>query len=179
MSSLIPVTTVKLVTHLPLLDLLPERDHLSWVRGGEGLVGWGVYAKTTVRGPRRFRDAREWWQSQLATLSVTNTLSISGTGPLLFSSFSFDENEESVLIFPEIVVGTRAGISWMTWVGDKAQPYLPKKVPDLVQPEFTWRDGTLTPNEWMSRVATAIGEIEIGELEKVVLARDLIAVRVH
>ena len=63
----------------------------------------------------------------------------------------------------------------MTWIGDKAQPYLPKKAPDLIQPEFAWRDGSLTPNEWMSRVATAIGEIEIGELEKVVLARDLIA----
>jgi menaquinone-specific isochorismate synthase len=176
MTSLIPVTTSKLASHLPLLDLLPEQDHLSWVRGGQGLVGWGVYAKTTVRGPRRFRDARDWWQNQLATLSVTNTLNISGTGPILFTSFSFDENEESVLVIPEIVVGARAGISWMTWIGDKAQPYLPKKAPDLVHPEFTWRDGSLTPNEWMSRVATAIGEIEIGELEKVVLARDLIAV---
>ena len=176
MSSLVPVTTSKVTSHLPLLDLLPARDGLSWVRGGQGLVGWGVYAKTTVRGPHRFRDARQWWHQQLATLSVTNTLNISGTGPLLFTSFSFDENEESVLVIPEIVVGARSGLSWMTWIGDKAQPYLPKKTPDLVHPEFTWRDGSLTPNEWMSRVATAIGEIEVGELEKVVLARDLIAI---
>jgi menaquinone-specific isochorismate synthase len=176
MTSLIPVTTSKVSSHLPLLDLLPESGPLSWVRGGQGVVGWGVYAKTTVRGPHRFRDAREWWHQQLATLSVTNTLNISGTGPILFASFAFDENEESVLVIPEIVVGARSGTSWMTWIGDKAQPYLPKKAPDLAQPDFTWRDGSLTPNEWMSRVATAIGEIEIGELEKVVLARDLIAV---
>ena len=165
-----------MASHLPLLDLLPARDGLSWVRGGQGLVGWGVYAKTTVRGPHRFRDARQWWHQQLATLSVTNTLNISGTGPILFTSFSFDENEESVLVIPEIVVGARSGLSWMTWIGDKAQPYLPKKAPDLLHPEFTWRDGSLSPNEWMSRVATAIGEIEVGELEKVVLARDLVAV---
>jgi menaquinone-specific isochorismate synthase len=176
MNSLIPVTTSKVASHLPLLDLLPARDGVSWVRGGQGLVGWGVYAKTTVRGPHRFRDARQWWHQQRATLSVTNTLNISGTGPLLFTSFSFDENEESVLLIPEIVVGARSGLSWITWIGDKAQPYLPKKAPDLLHPEFTWRDGSLSPNEWMSRVATAIGEIEIGELEKVVLARDLIAV---
>ena len=175
MSSLIPVTTLKVTSHLPLLDLLPSRDGLSWVRGGQGLVGWGVYAKTIVRGSHRFRDARTWWQDQLSTFSVTNTLNVSGTGPILFTSFSFDEDEDSVLIIPEIVVGARAGVSWMTWIGDKAQPYLPKKAPDLIQPEFAWRDGSLTPNEWMSRVATAIGEIEIGELEKVVLARDLIA----
>ena len=176
MSSLVPVTTSKVTSHLPLLDLLPARDGLSWVRGGQGLVGWGVYAKTTVRGPHRFRDARQWWHQQRATLSVTNTLNISGTGPLLFTSFSFDENEESVLVIPEIVVGARSGLSWITWIGDKAQPYLPKKAPDLLHPEFTWRDGSLSPNEWMSRVATAIGEIEVGELEKVVLARDLIAI---
>jgi menaquinone-specific isochorismate synthase len=175
-SSLVPVTTSKVASHLPLLDLLPARDGLSWVRGGQGLVGWGVFAKTTVRGPHRFRDARQWWHQQLATLSVTNTLNISGTGPILFTSFAFDENEESVLVIPEIVVGARSGLSWITWIGDRAQPYLPKKAPDLLHPEFTWRDGSLTPNEWMSRVATAIGEIEIGELEKVVLARDLIAV---
>jgi menaquinone-specific isochorismate synthase len=176
MTSLIPVTTSKVASHLPLLDLLPARDGLSWVRGGQGLVGWDVYAKTTVRGPHRFRDARQWWHQQLATLSVTNTLNVGGTGPILFTSFSFDENEESVLVIPEIVVGARSGLSWITWIGDKAQPYLPKKAPDLLHPEFTWRDGSLTPNEWMSRVATAIGEIEIGELEKVVLARDLIAI---
>jgi menaquinone-specific isochorismate synthase len=175
MTSLIPVTTSKVSSHLPLLDLLPESGGLSWVRGGQGLVGWGEYAKTTVRGPHRFRDARQWWQDQLATFNVVNTLNISGTGPILFTSFSFDEDEESVLVIPQVVVGTRSGTSWMTWIGDKAQPYLPKKAPELTQADFTWADGSLTPNEWMSRVATAIGEIEIGELEKVVLARDLIA----
>jgi len=175
-SSLIPVTTSKVSSHLPLLDLLPDRDGLSWVRGGQGLVGWGQYAKTTVKGPNRFRDARQWWEEQLATFNVVNTLNVSGTGPILFTSFSFDEDEESVLVIPEIVVGTRAGVSWMTWIGDKAQPYLPKKAPALTPAEFSWGDGSLTPNEWMSRVATAIGEIEIGDLEKVVLARDLVAV---
>ena len=175
-SSLIPVTTSKVSSHLPLLDLLPDRGGLSWVRGGQGVVGWGQYAKTTVKGANRFRDARQWWEEQLATFNVVNTLNVSGTGPILFTSFSFDEDEESVLIIPEIVVGTRAGVSWMTWIGDKAQPYLPKKAPTLIPADFSWGDGSLTPNEWMSRVATAIGEIEIGDLEKVVLARDLVAV---
>lgn len=175
-SSLIPVTTTKVSSHLPLLDLIPDRGGLSWVRGGQGLVGWGEYAKTTVKGPNRFRDARQWWEDQLATFNVVNTLNVSGTGPILFTSFSFDEDEESVLVIPEIIVGTRAGVSWMTWIGDKAQPYLPKKAPALTPAEFSWGDGSLTPNEWMSRVATAIGEIEIGDLEKVVLARDLVAV---
>ncbi|NDF89787.1 MAG: isochorismate synthase, partial [Actinobacteria bacterium] len=54
MTSLIPVTTTRLGEHLPLLDLLPDSAPTAWVRGGEGLVGWGVYATTTVSGPHRF-----------------------------------------------------------------------------------------------------------------------------
>ena len=114
MSSLIPVTTAKVSSHLPLLDLLPESDALSWVRGGQGIVGWGQYAKTTVSGPNRFRDAREWWTEQLATFYVVNTLNISGTGPILFTSFSFDENEESVLVIPQVVVGTPVSYTHLT-----------------------------------------------------------------
>lgn len=44
MASLIPVTTTRIGGHLPLLDLLPDDHPLSWVRNGEGLVGWGVHA---------------------------------------------------------------------------------------------------------------------------------------
>ena len=29
---------------LPLLDLLPRHEAVSWLRRGEGLVGWGVAA---------------------------------------------------------------------------------------------------------------------------------------
>lgn len=41
MTPSIPVTTSRLSEHLPLLDLLPENDPVAWVRGGDGLVGWG------------------------------------------------------------------------------------------------------------------------------------------
>ena len=47
MTSLIPVTTTRLGDHPPLLDLLPDSAPTAWVRGGEGLVGWGVHATTT------------------------------------------------------------------------------------------------------------------------------------
>jgi menaquinone-specific isochorismate synthase len=42
MPSLIPVTSARLGDHLPLLELLPDNAPLTWVRGGDGLVGWGV-----------------------------------------------------------------------------------------------------------------------------------------
>jgi menaquinone-specific isochorismate synthase len=173
MPQLIPVTTTRLGEHLPLLELLPESAPVSWVRGGDGLVGWGSYASTKVSGPSRFNDARTWWHKQLEKLSISDSVHASGTGPILFTSFSFDENEESVLVIPEVIVGMRNGNSWITWIGDQAQPKLVESAQYLEDAEYNWGDGSISPAEWQLRVAQAIREIESTKLEKVVLARDL------
>ena len=174
MPSLIPVTSARLGEHLPLLELLPDDAPLSWVRGGDGLVGWGSYAKTAVSGANRFADARTWWHQQLEKFAISDSVHLSGTGPVLFASFSFDPDEESVLVIPKIVVGMRNGSSWITWIGDQPQPALQEEKEMLADAEFNWGDGSLSPAEWQLRVAKAIDEIEKTELEKVVLARDLI-----
>jgi len=173
MPSLIPVTSARLGEHLPLLELLTDDAPVSWVRGGDGLVGWGIYATTVVSGPNRFADARKWWHQQLETFSVSDSVHLSGTGPVLFTSFSFDQDEESVLVIPKIVVGMRNGSSWITWIGDQPQPALQETKQLLEDAEFNWGDGSLSPAEWQLRVAEAIKEIEKTDLEKVVLARDL------
>ena len=72
MVQLVPVTTTRLGEHLPLLDLLPDTQPLAWVRSGEGLVGWGTYATTTVSGPHRFAEARHWWEKQLEKLTAVS-----------------------------------------------------------------------------------------------------------
>ena len=173
MQPLTPITTSRLGDHLPLLELLPEGSPLSWVRGGDGLVGWGVYATTKVSGKNRFEDARTWWHQQLGTLSVLNDVHGSGTGPVLFTSFSFDPDEESILVIPEVIVGMRNGSSWITWTGAEKQPVLPSEPTELLSPRFTWGEGTLNEQQWMERVSTAINEIIQSPLEKVVLARDI------
>jgi menaquinone-specific isochorismate synthase len=173
MAQLISVTTARLGEHLPLLELLPDSAPVSWVRGGDGLVGWGAYATTKVSGANRFSDARTWWHQQLEKFSVSDSVHASGTGPILFTSFSFDESEESELVIPEVVVGMRNGSSWITWIGDKAQPKLAQSAQVLEDTEYNWGDGSLSPSEWQIRVAKAIKEIEDRNLEKVVLARDL------
>ena len=118
MSPLVPVTTHRSGTHLPLLELLPDNSPVSLVRGNEGLVGWGIYARTTVTGRDRFEKAREWWHQQLETFSIDNAVHASGTGPVLFTSFSFDRNNESVLIITKVIVGQKNAESWITWIGD-------------------------------------------------------------
>lgn len=173
MPQLTSVTTARLGEHLPLLELLPDANPLSWVRGGDGLIGWGVHATTTVTGPNRFHDARAWWHEQLKKLAVTDSVHSNGTGPILFTSFSFSPEEESVLVIPKVIVGKRGDESWITWFGEMPQPQLLDEVENLNQPSYTWRNGSLTSDQWEERVAVAIHAIQSKAIDKVVLARDL------
>jgi menaquinone-specific isochorismate synthase len=173
MVSLIPVTTTRIGEHLPLFELLPDSNPVSWVRNGEGLVGWGIHATITVTGRNRFEEARDWWHHQLETFSISNSVHGSGTGPVLFTSFSFDRNQESVLVIPQIVVGQRASQSWITWIGDTSQPVLRDRAETFPSGKFTFGEGSLSTDAWKERVAEAIKRIEKSEVDKVVLARDL------
>jgi menaquinone-specific isochorismate synthase len=175
MPSLTPVTTVRLGEHLPLLDLLPKGENFSWVRGGDGVVGWGVHASTTVKGPNRFNEARTWCHSQLEKFAITNNVQGSATGPILFTSFSFSPDEESVLVIPKVIVGMNSGISWITWVGSDSQPQLLDSPDKVSNPTLTWTNVEQASEHWITRVAQAVARIHSGDIEKVVLARDLTA----
>ena len=176
MPQLIPVTTTRLGGHIPLLELLPDAQPLSWVRGGDGMVGWGVFAQTKVKGPDRFNQARMWWHDQLEKFAVTDSVHTTGTGPLLFASFSYSDSEQSVLIIPEVVVGMKGGKSWITWIGDKPQPVLLERAEPLNSLSYTWSNGTISTQVWKENISSAIKKIQDGKIDKVVLARDLNAV---
>ena len=175
MPSLTPVTTVRLGEHLPLLELLPKGENFSWVRGGDGVIGWGIHASTTVKGPNRFNDARTWWHSQLEKFAITNNVQGSATGPILFTSFSFSPDEESVLVIPKVIVGMNSGISWITWIGSDSQPQLLDSTDKVSNPTLTWKNDEQASEHWITRVAQAVARIHSGDIEKVVLARDLTA----
>jgi menaquinone-specific isochorismate synthase len=173
--ALIPVTTNRIGSHLPLLDLLPDEEQFSWVRSSEGLVGWGEYASIRVSGRNRFEEVRAWWHKHLETFSIADSVHGSGTGPVLFTSFSFDRNEESYAFIPRVIVGKKGDKSWITWIGAGSQPSLAESPIVHTSQEFSWSAGTLSEAEWKKRVGQAIEKIESGSVEKVVLARDLIA----
>jgi len=170
------ITTELLGEHLPL-ELISTNLEITaaWIRGGEGLIGFGEWKSSSVKGKNRFVDSRKWWHEQLATLKIQNNVHGSGTGPILFSSFAFDPSEESKLVIPEIIIGHKGGKSWITWIGDQTQPAITKYVTKNQRGEVKFEAGALSEDEWMKRVASAVEKIKDGELEKVVLARDLIA----
>lgn len=167
------VNTLRLGAHLPLLELLPDQNPFTWVRNGEGLVGWGIFASTKVKGPNRFDDARKWWHQQLDNFEINNEVHGPGTGPILFTSFSFDEEQESELVIPKVVVGTRNQATWITWIGDQNPPKLLEKAEQLTIPKVTWRESEV--ESWKAIVRNAVEVIQNDSLDKVVLAREIIA----
>ena len=170
------ITTELLGDH-PLLTSIVTSAELSttWIRSGDGLIGFGIYKKYEVTGANRFAQARSWWQSEVANFSIHNNVHGSGTGPILFTSFAFDENQPSVLIIPQIVIGQKNGKSWITWIGEQTQPDISQLKNAAISGDITWDAGSISEDKWRHQVASAIAAINSDQLEKVVLARDLSA----
>ncbi len=168
------ITTELLGEHPALLDIaIPElsgdQELTSWVRGGDGLIGIGIYKRHVVKGSNRFAEARKWWRNEISTMEIHNNVHGTGTGPILFSSFSFDSAEESILVIPQVVIGQRNGKSWITWIGAKPQPGLQKAAMEKSALNLNWSGSN--GDVWQDRVARAVEKVKGNQLEKVVLAR--------
>ena len=157
-----------------LISLLPNASPLTWVRNGEGIIGYGEFARVHFSGASRFEDAAQWWREQLKGFRINDHIRVPGSGPIAFGSFSFDEAEDSVFIIPRVVVGKRGNTSWITRIGAPA-PLNHELLPTRKSSPLSWGEGSLSASEWEAAVSHAIVRITAGELEKVVLARDVTA----
>jgi menaquinone-specific isochorismate synthase len=166
-----------------LLSLLPSvadpASISSWIRRGEGLVGWGRAAEFRSGGHHRFADAQQWWRRVTSTAVVRDEVHLPGTGPVAFGSMAYAGESPSggSLVVPEVVVGRRGDSCWVTTIGgDGTMPgaWVPRRQPDPVAPRnVRFADGSLSAAQWEVAVAEAVHRITAGELDKVVLARDL------
>lgn len=170
------ITTENLGENPVLTSVANELDlTTTWIRSGDGLIGFGEYKKIELTGEDRFEKAKAWWQIQLSEFKIQNNVHGSGTGPILFGSFSFDPNEKSILLIPEIILGKKAGKSWVTWIGNDTQPNFSTISNSLPSGEITWSNGALSESQWKDQVSFAVDSIKQNKLEKVVLARDQVA----
>jgi menaquinone-specific isochorismate synthase len=175
-------TIVKIRVRTEALGELPELlqatlvadvdlEPLTWVRGGEGLVGFGRYRSIEIRGDDRFEVARRWWRDQLRELDIHNNVHGSGTGPILFASFAFDSEESSILTIPEVVIGRRGDRQWITWFGDGPQPELTSSESPSRPLNLSWQGEN--GEAWRKNVSSIVELIQAKRAEKVVLARAL------
>jgi menaquinone-specific isochorismate synthase len=178
-----------------LPSFLVRDDVLCWTRREAGLVGFGEVARFTATGPERFLEADIWWRHLVLEADITDAVECPGTGPVAFGSFAFSKASahESRLIVPEIVVGLRDGRAWLTQLsfddgglteaGARAALDRWLDAPAVVLPadaavparEAKLATGSLSEEDWMAAVTAGVAEIRTGALEKLVLARDIVA----
>jgi len=164
------VRTVAVDDPGPLLGLLPEAGALAWVRGGDGIVGWGEAARIELPGPAPFADAAAWWSAVVAAAEVDDDVRLPGSGLVAFGSFAFDRGT-SVLVVPEVVVGRSGGTTWVTTAGDGRPVELTARPPVRAPRRLDVVDTTAPA--FTDAVAEAVARIQAGQLAKVVLARDV------
>ncbi len=173
------MTTLRVVTRpidcpVPLLDHVPS---VVWMTGDRAMVGFGEALRIDPgRGDDRFDTAADRWDEVVAAADVDDRVGLEGTGLVAFGSFSFDPSSGgSSLLVPEVTVGRQGDRWWVTEIdGVPADRYLhpsPTTPRPLDRPRYA---GSSMPDLlWIEAVAEAIERIGAGEVEKVVLARDL------
>lgn len=171
-----------------LLRLLPATVPLSWVRRGEGIVGWGETARIDTTGQAQFSDAETAWQHLTDNAIVHDDVKLPGSGLVAFGSFAFDYASAAggALVIPEIVIGRRGDQAWVTRIsfagngGNSPEPATPTleelsaNTTDVVDPgAITYTTGGLTDDDWCAVVDDGVARIKAGHLDKIVLARDV------
>lgn len=160
-----------------LIDHLPAHP-TAFVRGGDGLVGWGEAVRLSARGPQRMQQLASAWRELVASTQVIDEVEVPGSGLVAFGSFAFadDSEAESVLVVPRVLLGTRDGIRWVTRVaGDDDENFWNEPGNYSANESINLTDGLQSAEGFMNSVREAISEISKGRVQKVVLARDLVS----
>lgn len=188
------VTTIALPEPIALLPLLPQREMMSWVRNGQGLVAWGIAAEVSVSGQERFSRAQRWWSQVCERASVSDDVQVPGSGPVAFASFTFAQGPQtSTMKVPSVLVGSRHGKAWLTLI--QADDHDPENASWLVGEQLDFAhevanqltarpttdpglvsetQGFWQRTDWEAAVRAVVTRIQAGDLDKVVLARDVV-----
>lgn len=172
------VRSVWLERDVNLLEILPDANPMSWVRRSKGIVAWGETARGEFIGTERFSRAHKWWRDFVSNLAVQDLVQTQGSGAIAFASFAFDAfNEPSLVIVPKFLVGRNEIGSWLTVFGEAnlneiTQQIFNKNYSVTNPGQLSFSSGALSDDKWQAAVANAIGRIESGEIDKIVLAKD-------
>ncbi|MBG6056716.1 isochorismate synthase [Cryobacterium sp. MP_M5] len=173
------VETTPIADVRQLILLLDSHEPLLWMRRNQGLAGIGTALRLEFSGPTRLTDAAAAWRDVVAAATVTDPLSRTGTGLLAFGAFAFDASsaQTSVLIVPQVIVGREDDQCWVTriWPTGGTRPEIPLALRPLGNEyRISLLPGALTADGYRTAVGEAVERIAAADLNKVVLARDLV-----
>lgn len=167
-----------------LLNHLPENP-LAFIRGGDGIVGWGEAVRLESNlSTGRVADLAEQWRKLVSTASVTDEVQLPGTGLVAFGTFAFSDLSKvaSTLIVPRVILGSRDGRVWLTSVTEidgeavsAAGDFWSNAAEYKTNSSISFESGEVSAERFKEIVSGAVEKINAGEVGKVVLARDVMA----
>lgn len=130
------------------------------------------------------RVPREAVADRLAAADVDDAVGLPGCGAVALGAIPFAPGAPSELLVPEVMVGRDAeGRAWLTTIGTVASPPpdpddvtlddVGKALHPAAGPSRFEVESVRPPDDWCTAVATATARIRAGELDKVVLAREV------
>ena len=154
----------------------------AFVRNGQGLVGFGEAARFEASGSKRIAELAASWREQVEQAEITDPLQVQGTGLVGFGSatFSPDSLLSSLLIVPRIILGTRDGRSWITKITPEGETeptsdFYATALSYRENPKLSFVEGAMTSAGFLKQAEKAISMIRSGKIQKVVLAREIMA----
>jgi menaquinone-specific isochorismate synthase len=144
-------------------------------RGRVGLAGRGVAGRATVQSV----------DEALAAIEVDDPVGVPGTGPVAFGALPFGPDPDAGLVIPELLWGRADdGTRWVTTIGpadaapaDPASLCAPVASPRVPLPQRVAVRPVRTAEWWcelVARATKAMRDATPGQLDKVVLAREVL-----
>lgn len=160
---------------------LPENP-TAFIRNGQGIVGLGEAARFETSGVDRIAELATLWKSQVEHSEISDPIQVQGTGLIGFGSISFSAESamSSVLIVPRIILGTRDGKSWITKITPEGEQeptsdFYSQLMTYGESPKLSFVEGAMTAKGFVKQAKKAISKIRSGKIQKVVLAREIMA----
>jgi menaquinone-specific isochorismate synthase len=161
-----------------LLRFASPTSPLVWLRQGDGIVASGRAWRGEFTGETRIPDSAEAWRQVVESADIDDTANTTGSGLVAFGAFAFaaESGARSVLEVPELIVGRRGAVSFVTAItadGSEPKPRLPEAQPfGETDATAILEDGLMSSDEHRRAIDRALDLIHTGHLSKVVLARE-------
>ena len=157
--------TTTLQTDTYDLNAVAGGEGFLFARNEHGVAGRGIAARVPASEARTFLDS----------LTVDDAVDRPGSGPLLFGAVPFDGSRPHEFILPRLIVArSPEGETWLTTIDDASPDELtsPTVGTPIHNPSFHVHPG-VSIEHYLAAVTSARDAIARGELDKVVIARDV------
>ncbi|HEV2768010.1 MAG TPA: isochorismate synthase [Acidimicrobiales bacterium] len=164
---------------LDLLDVAGP-DGMIFAADGSGMAGTGLAIRVPLPvGPGRLGAAAGEVERALGAIERRDEVGLPGCGPVAFAALPFSDDAPASVVIPSLIVGRAAdGTAWTTTVAAENAP-APAVAPSqpAVEPPgpgaYEVR-ASRPAEEWCEAVAQAVEAVRRGEVDKVVLAREVV-----